>query len=318
MLGRRLSQVGLVKAAQGKSLQGKLKVGQRLVSPEGDLWRWDGYTLKAGAATAAASRLVERGRLASLKKEATLSGNARREGRSCPRRREQEAMISGEALKAIRQIVKEDHAELDRMREAIAQAEHESLAKSKRLGALSESKQHAATALSEAQAQSAMIEAAFAALAPLTLLQTALETAQSEAAESRTVHARAEAALGGFEREVKLRQERLEAIKAEHDLWEKRIANAREQIETLRAREAETSTDLSALANLPAEIDERRSKLMETMSNAERARAKAADDLAIAESALKEREKGLREVQERLAAAREFARTERSTARGRA
>jgi chromosome segregation protein len=41
------------------------------------------------------------------------------------------------------------------------------------------------------------------------------------------------------------------------------------------------------------------------MANAERARAKAADDLAVAESALKEREKALREVQERLAEARE-------------
>src|SRR4029079_17889246 len=57
--------------------------------------------------------------------------------------------------------------------------------------------------------------------------------------------------------------------------------------------------------NLPAEIEERRGRLMETMSNAERARAKAADELAGAEAALKEREKGLREVQERLAAARE-------------
>ena len=272
---------------------------------EGDLWRWDGYTLKAGTATAAASRLVERGRLVGLKKEATLAETraAKAEAELADARKE--AMISGEALKAIRQIVKEDHAELDRMREAIALAEHESLAKSKRLGALSESKQHAATALSEAQAQATTIEAAFAALAPLAALEAALETAQSEAGESRTTHARAEAALEGFEREIKLRQERLEAIKAEHDLWEKRIANAREQIETLRARETETSTDLLALANLPAEIEERRGRLMETMSNAERARAKAADDLAVAESALKEREKGLREVQERLAAARE-------------
>ncbi len=305
VLDRRLRQVGLVKAAQGKSLQGKLKVGQRLVSVEGDLWRWDGYTLKAGTATAAASRLVERGRLTGLKKEATLAETRAAKAEAELATARKEAMISGEALKAIRQIVKEDHNELDRMREAIALAEHESLTKSKRLGALSESKQHAATALSEAHAQAATIEAAFAALASLPALEAALETAQSEAAESRTTHARAEAALEGFEREIKLRQERLEAIKAEHDLWNKRIANAREQIETLRARETETSTDLSALANLPAEIEDRRGKLLETMSNAERARAKAADDLAVAESALKQREKALREVQERLAEARE-------------
>jgi chromosome segregation protein len=125
------------------------------------------------------------------------------------------------------------------------------------------------------------------------------------AAEHRAIHARAEAALEGFEREIKLRQERLQAIGAEQDLWQKRIANAREQISTLRAREGETSTDLAALANLPGEIEQRRSKLLDTIAAAERARSKAADGLAVAETALKAREKALREAQERLAGARE-------------
>ena len=138
-----------------------------------------------------------------------------------------------------------------------------------------------------------------------------LETAKSSAAEQRSIHARAEAALEGFEREVRLRQERIQAIGAEQALWQKRIANAREQIATLRAREEETSADLAALANLPAEIEQRRSKLLDAIAAAERERSKAADDLALAETALKRLEKALREVQERLAGARENrARTE--------
>ena len=116
---------------------------------------------------------------------------------------------------------------------------------------------------------------------------------------------RAEAALEGFEREIRLRQERTEAIGEEEELWRKRIANAREQILTLRAREEETSADLAALTNLPAEIEQRRMKLFDAIAAAERERTKAADELALAETALKEREKALREVQELLAAARE-------------
>ncbi len=73
----------------------------------------------------------------------------------------------------------------------------------------------------------------------------------------------------------------------------------------MRAREEETSADLAALANLPAEIEQRRTKLFDAIAAAERERAKAADDLALAETALKGREKVLREVQERLAEARE-------------
>jgi len=79
----------------------------------------------------------------------------------------------------------------------------------------------------------------------------------------------------------------------------------------LRAREEETSADLAALANLPAEIEARRGKLLDAIASAERERGKAADDLAVAETDLKRFEKALREVQERLAEAREArARTE--------
>ena len=142
-------------------------------------------------------------------------------------------------------------------------------------------------------------------LASLSALEAALEAAQAKAASSRQTAARAEATLEGFEREVRSRQERMEAIGAEEELWQKRIANAREQIQTLRAREEETSADLAALANLPAEIEQRRTKLFDAIAAAERERAKAGDDLALAETALKGREKFLREVQERLAEARE-------------
>ncbi|MGB3022585.1 MAG: chromosome segregation SMC family protein, partial [Methyloceanibacter sp.] len=68
-LARRLKQIGVVEQARGKALQATLKPGQRLVSREGDLWRWDGYSLASGSATAAAARLIERSRLEVLKTE---------------------------------------------------------------------------------------------------------------------------------------------------------------------------------------------------------------------------------------------------------
>ena len=43
VLNRRLRYVGLVDRDQGDSLHEFLEPGQRLVSLEGDLWRWDGY-----------------------------------------------------------------------------------------------------------------------------------------------------------------------------------------------------------------------------------------------------------------------------------
>jgi len=69
-LARRLAQVGIVERERGKALQQSLKPGQRLVSREGDLWRWDGYTAAAEAPTTAAQRLAQRNRLTELEVEA--------------------------------------------------------------------------------------------------------------------------------------------------------------------------------------------------------------------------------------------------------
>jgi chromosome segregation protein len=62
VLRARLSQCGLVARADGEALQTSLKVGQRLVSQEGDLWRWDGFVRRAEAPLPAAEKLAQRTR----------------------------------------------------------------------------------------------------------------------------------------------------------------------------------------------------------------------------------------------------------------
>ncbi|MGB5087484.1 MAG: chromosome segregation SMC family protein, partial [Methylocystis silviterrae] len=75
-LRRRLAQIGVVLRTEGESLRKLLKPGQRLVSKEGDLWRWDGFTQAAEAPTAAARRLAEKNRLADLRVEAAAARDA--------------------------------------------------------------------------------------------------------------------------------------------------------------------------------------------------------------------------------------------------
>ncbi|MES2750466.1 MAG: AAA family ATPase, partial [Pseudomonadota bacterium] len=68
-LARRLAQIGVVGRERGAQLVSQLKTGQRLVSPEGDLWRWDGFVAAAHAPTGAARRLAERARLVDIETE---------------------------------------------------------------------------------------------------------------------------------------------------------------------------------------------------------------------------------------------------------
>ena len=58
-LARRLRQIGLVEAHEGAALVKKLQVGQRLVSPEGHVWRWDGLVVEAGAPSAACCLCID-------------------------------------------------------------------------------------------------------------------------------------------------------------------------------------------------------------------------------------------------------------------
>ena len=69
-LARRLAQIGLVDSDAGAELQAALQPGQRLVSLEGDLWRWDGFRAwSEDAPSAAALRLEQLNRLDALKQE---------------------------------------------------------------------------------------------------------------------------------------------------------------------------------------------------------------------------------------------------------
>ena len=80
VLTRRLSQVGVIAKAEGTRLQAALLPGQRLVSVEGDLWRWDGFrTAAEDAPSATALKLQQLNRLEELK-QALEKANARAAG----------------------------------------------------------------------------------------------------------------------------------------------------------------------------------------------------------------------------------------------
>ena len=260
-LRRRLAQIGVVEAGRGRELQAMLAPGQRLVSKEGDLWRWDGYQRPGRHGErrrGAAGRAAPVGGAQNQRSPRREAHAAEAEAASC-RRRSPGPRRAQLKTKALRQEAKAAHAELDRTRDAIAAAEHEAQLGSKELGALAEALSRTRAAFDEAEAHGAQVAAALLELAALgTAWKRHSKRRKARRRQSRQAAARAEAALEGFEREVQLRQERIEAIGAEEELWRKRIANAREQILTLRAREEETSADLAALANLPAEIEQRR------------------------------------------------------------
>jgi len=58
-LQARLSQIGVASVEDIQTLAKSLQPGQRLVSPRGDVVRWDGFTVAAGVETSAAIKLIK-------------------------------------------------------------------------------------------------------------------------------------------------------------------------------------------------------------------------------------------------------------------
>ena len=69
-LAAALSGIGIVdNEDEALTAQTKLKSGQAITTPQGGLWRWDGFVQPIGAETAAAQRLKQETRLRELQKK---------------------------------------------------------------------------------------------------------------------------------------------------------------------------------------------------------------------------------------------------------
>ncbi|HEX9881975.1 MAG TPA: chromosome segregation protein SMC [Hyphomicrobium sp.] len=305
-LDRRLRQTGLVASREdGHRLQPQLKPGQRLVTREGDLWRWDGFTAASEGATPAAQRLAERNRLSSLELEeaqartaATAKADAEREATEAHHAAQKEEQ-------RLRQLWREAQGMLVKTRDSLTAIERAARETESKLATVAGARARAEQDLVVAKEAVAGAEAALSTLAGTEDPEPALATTQSDVAARRTTLAEARAAILELERERRLRAERQAAIAVEHERWVTRSAGAEQQIDTLKARLTEAKTELQVLADVPAQIEERRGKLLTALSAADSERQAAADKLALADSALKAGVQALRAAQGAVAEGRE-------------
>lgn len=304
-LARRISQIGVVDRDRGKLAQALLLPGQCLVSREGDLWRWDGFTATAEAPTAAAVRLRQRNRLADL--EGTVaSAEAHLSELQSVWLDAKEAREAAElAERTLRTARRDADAEAGAARTALAEAEKRHAQTAARTQSLHE--RHIALSADEAEstALQSQLRSEFDLLPPLAEFESALAATREALTEARAGHAHAKAVHDGAEREAHARQLRLQTIVVDLDAWNARISTADGQIEALKRREGEARTELQALEHLPAEIAEKRTRLFELLEEAEGARRAANDALALSEGTLKAAQSESRAADQALSHARE-------------
>jgi chromosome segregation protein len=338
-LERRLAFIGIVADdATGAALQSSLKAGQQLVTAEGGVWRWDGYTMRAGAPTPAAVRLSQRNRLAEIRAQidgvaaehaehqtkvdaeaAALAAAREAEKSSVEQARANERAVAeasraktqgaGEATRAAERAVQGavTAAEADA---AKASALHTDVARRTdqlrtRLAGIEEAVAEIMVDVADAEMRRTFREARLSSIADPQADRVVAGALRGRIAELRAALVEAEGNCERLAREAEMRVERLAKIAQDHAGWSTRLSEADGQIVELEARHEQIAAAIAELEAKPAEIEAKKLALGEEIAKAEQNRQEAADRLAVGESQLAEADKAMRQAESELGTARE-------------
>jgi chromosome segregation protein len=288
-LARRLSQIGLVDAADGPRLQPDLKPGQRLVTVAGDLWRWDGFrALAADAPSAAALRLQQLNRLEALKQEMAettarvegfqaahdalskrLADLTRADKDAREARRQADQAVTAAARSLSRAMADRDLAESKLESLSLAVKRHEDEATSAR-GALLES------------------ERALADLDDLGAARARAEDVKMTVEAARMTMMARRSAHDELRRDGEARMRRAEQVQKDLTGWRARLDNAEKRAAELQDRRDQAETELQEAQGVPGELAAKRADLSVAITKAEARKADASDALSKGEGTLRD------------------------------
>ncbi len=306
VLARRLSQIGIVAAEDGPRVQGLLRPGQRIVSLEGDLWRWDGFRAASDdAPSAAAARLRQLNRLVQVKRDLEEVA-AKADG----------ATQAHEALQVLlAEVARADQAARDarraadqRVTEANRAASRAEAERSMAEGRLESAEAAVARYSDDAEGAWGRLEEALAGLEDLGDLAAAralVEDMRVAVEGARIAMMTRRAAHDEARREGEARLRRKQEATKELSGWRHRLETAGKRMGELTERRREAEEELSEAMALPEEIAERREDLAEAIETAETRRGKAAEALAEAEATLRVAQAAEREAERSAGEARE-------------
>ena len=284
VLNRRIDQVGLVTVLNGAALHSSLLPGQRLVSLEGDLWRWDGFrTTAKDAPSAAALRLEQQNRLEQLKEDLI----------SALTKADATELVHQSLNEKLQVLTKADQNARVARRDAdgmvadagrtVSKAESERNLALGRVEALSLSGKRHAEEAADARLQQRDAQTSLNGLENLASARMQVDDIKLTVEASRVTMMSRRATHDEVRREGELRDKRLVVVGHEVDGWTERLQNTNTRAEELLKRRSKAELDLVAAVVKPDQIRVKRAELSEALREAEKRRQICADVLAITE-----------------------------------
>ena len=303
-LAARLSQCGLVTPTEGARLFTRLKPGQRLVSREGHLWRWDGFIRTPDAPVSSAARLEQKARLEAAQAE-LVSRQAERDELAANLDAARKSRLAAEEnLRHLRQFIAPAQRTLTDARAAAieaTQANERTLMK----------REAGTEALTRAKADLSSIVEMLALAAPggSTEEDAALEAAVAAAREvlnmARAAETEARGQLADLLRGREQAAARRAALARDVEAWTTRLASAEERLAQVSERRADVAASVQTSRERPEALRAEIDGLAAETETLEAERQAAADALARKESAIREADAAARRAATAAAEARE-------------
>ena len=299
-LDRRLRQVGVIDSDGGQPLA----VGQRLVTRDGRMRRWDGFVAE-GAGAAAAERLIRSNRLAELARHLPgLQGQAgdceaKRTAAfdALDRLRREAETARSQALTAEREMREAERA-IDSASAAIERAQAQRSALEQRLADLDPLTQVAAEAVASA-------ETSLSTLPDPADLEAQVENARTGASDAGEAVAEKRAEAATRARETSAARERHSTAGREQAEWRRRLGDAEARLEQARERLQQQQTERTELQEEPPLLDVQVSALEQESAGSETVISQAASAEREAEAALSQAVSAVSAASEMSASARE-------------
>jgi chromosome segregation protein len=250
-LARRLAQIGVVDVDDGSA---RLQVGQRLVTRDGRLRRWDGFVAEDRGA-AAAEGLIRRHRLAELEgllapaRDAVAAAERVLAGVAATIEEERRAVeVARAAQSTAERRIRDEAMREDRARVAVERVQS-------RLAELAERARGAAVERDDASGELRHAEAAVAALPDGgdTAREVAAQRGATEAARSAAGQLRLD--LAALDRDLAGDRDRASAARAEAKGWNARAGDAAKRIKEMSGRAAAAADEAEMLAVVPSQIE---------------------------------------------------------------
>ncbi|MBB6124212.1 chromosome segregation protein SMC [Sphingobium subterraneum] len=299
-LARRLAQVAVVERDDGSLLA----VGQRLVTRDGQMRRWDGYVAREGGA-AAAQRLIRQNRLDAIAAQRPEAAGA--------------VEAAQDTLARVTAAAAEASAAITQHRATLAQAERTIADATRRAGdaaaqieRIAARREDSAARLAHARedfaASLAEHEAAQQARANMpdgteTAALVATLSATSEKAHQAVSQLQADAVLA--ERALASDRDRITAAEGEIKSWRARSGEAVRRVADMAARHEAMLVEQQTLRDRPAALDEDIAGLREESATLAAAAQAAQEEERAAEGALRQAEERHHQTGEALSLARE-------------